>query len=94
MKIVILGLSIASFRGNGHATTYRSLMRELVRRGHDVLFLERDHPWDAANRDIPHPPFGRAGIYQSIPELKRLFADEIAAADRGIVGIKKEEAVL
>ena len=44
MKIVILGLSITSSWGNGHATTYRSLMRELVRRGHDVLFLERDQP--------------------------------------------------
>src|SRR5207248_10123769 len=68
------------------ATTYRSLMRELVRRGHDVLFLERDQPWYAANRDMPQPPFGRTVIYQSVPELKRRFADEIAAADCVIVG--------
>ena len=86
MKIVILGLSITSSWGNGHATTYRSLMRELVRRGHDVLFLERDQPWYAANRDMPQPPFGRTEIYQSVPELKRRFADEIAAGDCVIVG--------
>ena len=38
--IVVLGLSITSSWGNGHATTYRGLVRELVRAGHDVLFLE------------------------------------------------------
>ena len=39
MKIVILGLTITSSWGNGHATTYRGLVRGLARRGHDVLFL-------------------------------------------------------
>ena len=53
MKIVILGLSITSSWGNGHETTYRSLVRELVRLGHEVFFLERDQPWYAANRDMP-----------------------------------------
>lgn len=86
MKIVILGLSITSSWGNGHATTYRSLMRELVRRGHDVLFLERDQPWYAANRDMPKPPFGRTEIYRSIAELKRRFTDEITTADCTILG--------
>ena len=86
MKIVILGLSITSSWGNGHATTYRSLVRELVRRGHEVLFLERDQPWYAANRDMPQPPFGRTEIYRSIPELKRRFSEEIGDADCTIVG--------
>lgn len=86
MKIVILGLSITSSWGNGHATTYRSLVRELVRRGNDVLFLERDQPWYAANRDMPQPPFGRTEIYQSVTELKRRFAEQIGGADCTIVG--------
>lgn len=86
MKIVILGLSITSSWGNGHATTYRSLMRELARRGHDVLFLERDQPWYAANRDLPQPPFGRTEIYRSVAELKRSFAEEITGADCVIIG--------
>jgi spore maturation protein CgeB len=86
MKIVILGLSITSSWGNGHATTYRSLMRELVRLGHDVLFLERDQPWYAANRDMPEPPFGRTKIYTDVPELKRRFAGAISCADCVIVG--------
>src|SRR4051812_34164356 len=45
LKIVILGLSITSSWGNGHATTYRGLVRELCARNHDVLFLERDTEW-------------------------------------------------
>ena len=86
MKIVILGLSITSSWGNGHATTYRGLVRELVRRDHDVIFLERDCPWYSANRDLPKPPFGRTEIYASVTELKRRFAHEIAMADCVIVG--------
>ncbi|MDP4174014.1 MAG: glycosyltransferase, partial [Bacteroidota bacterium] len=42
LDIVILGLSITSSWGNGHATTYRSLVKELSARGHNILFLERD----------------------------------------------------
>lgn len=55
MKIVIAGLSITSSWGNGHATTFRGLVRELSARGHEVLFLERDVPWYATNRDLPEP---------------------------------------
>ena len=40
--IVILGLTVTSSWGNGHATTYRSLIRGLAARGHRILFLERD----------------------------------------------------
>jgi len=86
MKIVILGLSITSSWGNGHATTYRGLMRELVRQGHDVLFLEHDVPWYAAHRDLPEPPFGRTRLYRTLDELKREYAGEVEAADAVIVG--------
>jgi spore maturation protein CgeB len=61
-------------------------MRELVRRGHDVLFLERDQPWYAANRDMRNPPFGRTEIYQNSAELKRRFAQKIGDSDCVIVG--------
>ena len=50
-SIVVLGLSITSSWGNGHATTYRSLLGALARRGHRILFLERDVPWYADHRD-------------------------------------------
>ena len=56
LDIVVLGLSITSSWGNGHATTSRALLRALAARGHRLLFLERDVPWYAGNRDLPAPP--------------------------------------
>ena len=39
LRYVFLGLSITSSWGNGHATTYRALLRELAARGHEITFL-------------------------------------------------------
>jgi spore maturation protein CgeB len=47
LSFVVLGPSTTSTWGNGHATTYRGLVRELCRRGHRVTFLERDLPSQA-----------------------------------------------
>jgi len=93
MKIVILGLSITSSWGNGHATTYRGLVRELVARGHEVLFLERDVPWYAANRDLPNPPYCRTKLYSSLDELKDSFTQEVRDADFVMVGSYVPEGV-
>jgi spore maturation protein CgeB len=93
LKIVILGLSITSSWGNGHATTYRGLVRELCARGHDVLFLERDTEWYASNRDLPDPPFGRTALYSSLKELKNRFVTEIREADFVIVGSYVPEGI-
>jgi spore maturation protein CgeB len=86
LRITILGLSITSAWGNGHATTYRALARALARRGHEVTFLERDVPWYAANRDLPEPPFCRTFLYGSLDELRTGFARLLRAADLVIVG--------
>ncbi|HYE04679.1 MAG TPA: glycosyltransferase [Planctomycetota bacterium] len=86
LDIVILGLSITSSWGNGHATTYRGLMRELVRAGHRVTFLERDVPWYAQHRDLPCPPYGRTELYASLDDLAGRFAAEVRNADLVIVG--------
>lgn len=93
MKWVILGLSITSSWGNGHATIYRGLVRELVRRGHDVLFLEHDKPWYAANRDLPAPPDGRTVLYGSLAELKARYVAEIRSADAVMVGSYVPEGI-
>lgn len=93
LKIVILGLSITSSWGNGHATTYRGLMHELCARGHEVLFLERDMEWYAANRDLPTPPFGQTELYSSVKELKKHFTTEIREADFVIVGSYVPEGI-
>ncbi|HJV64405.1 MAG TPA: glycosyltransferase [Geomonas sp.] len=93
MNIVVFGLSITSSWGNGHATTYRGLLREMARRGHSVLFLEREAAWYAANRDLPHPSYCRTAIYSSFPALLAEFAEEICAADCVIVGSYVEQGI-
>ena len=93
MRIAIFGLSITSSWGNGHATTYRGLVRELARRGHDVLFLERDVPWYRENRDLAQPPYGQTELYNSLSEVARRFGPEIRRADLVIVGSFVPEGV-
>ncbi len=93
LKIVILGLSITSSWGNGHAATYRGIVKGLNERGHDVLFLERDAEWYASNRDMPVPPFCRTGIYSNIDELKERFTSAIRNADFVIVGSYVPEGI-
>jgi spore maturation protein CgeB len=85
-KLVILGLSITSSWGNGHATTYRGLVKALSQRGHEILFLERDTPWYAAHRDQARSPFSRVALYRSLADLDRRFGGIVADADAVIVG--------
>jgi spore maturation protein CgeB len=86
LDTVVLGLSITSSWGNGHATTYRALVRALADRGHRVLFLERDVPWYASNRDLAEPPYGRTVLYGSLAELREIHGPAIRAADLVVVG--------
>ena len=44
MKPVVLSRGLGSSWGNGHATTFRALLKAFAKRGHDILFLERDVP--------------------------------------------------
>ena len=85
LSIVILGLSLSSSWGNGHATTYRALLRGLHAEGHQVLFLERDVPWYADNRDLPDPDFSQLAYYRSLSDLER-FKQAIRDADAVIIG--------
>jgi len=85
MRVVVLGLSLSSSWGNGHATTWRALLRAFAARGHEVLFLERDVPWYAAHRDLPEPDFCRFALYGDLGDLAGWRRD-IASADAVIVG--------
>lgn len=85
-RLVVIGLSLSSSWGNGHATTYRSLLRGLHRRGHDVLFLEQDVPWYAAHRDLSEPDFARLELYADPDDLRRRFAGAVREAAAVIVG--------
>jgi spore maturation protein CgeB len=86
MKVVILGLSITSSWGNGHATTYRALVRALAARGHTVLFLERDVPWYAAHRDLPSPGYCDVRLYGDLATLEGRDAADIRDADLVMLG--------
>jgi len=85
MKLVVLGLSLSSSWGNGHATTFRALLKAFAARGHDVLFLERDVPWYRNNRDIADPDYCRLKYYRTVEELDQ-WQGEIRRADAVIVG--------
>ena len=63
MRIVVYGLTITSSWGNGHATTYRSLLKGLAGRGHQIVFVEKNVEWYRNNRDLPHPAFCSVELY-------------------------------
>lgn len=92
MRLVVLGLSLSSSWGNGHATTYRALLKAFAARGHDILFLERDVPWYASHRDVTDPDYCRLDYYQDLAGLGR-WRREIEAADALIVGSYVPEGV-
>lgn len=93
LNIVILGLSITSSWGNGHATTYRSIVKGLSKRGHHVTFLERDVPWYAENRDLAAPPYGKTYLYNSLKDLQDRFSGHIRSADIVIIGSYVPEGI-
>lgn len=93
LEITILGLSITSSWGNGHATTFRGIVKELHKAGHRVTFLERDVPWYANNRDLVNPDFCKVILYQDLDELKNEHAELVRSADMVIVGSYVPEGV-
>ncbi len=87
MKLVVFGLSLSSSWGNGHATTYRALLRAFAARGHRVTFFEWDAPWyGGANRDLPHPEFCELHLYPGWEEISTDAIEAARAADAVIVG--------
>src|SRR5438105_6031824 len=100
MKIVVFGLTISSSWGNGHATLWRALCRALHRRGHRIVFFERDVPYYAAHRDLLELPGGHLQLYANWDENLPIARRELADADAGMVtsycpdGIAASELVL
>ena len=85
-EIVIFGLSLGSSWGNGHATTYRALLRGLRAEGRRVLFLERRQPWYMAHQDLADPDFCTLEYYDDIPAVLARHRDRLARAGAVIVG--------
>jgi spore maturation protein CgeB len=85
MKLVIFGLTISSSWGNGHATLWRGLIRALGRRGHRILFFERDVPYYSAHRDLFEIPGCELVLYSDWNEIFPRAKTEASDADVGMV---------
>lgn len=100
MKLVIFGLTASSSWGNGHATLWRALCKALSRRGHDVVFFERDVPYYAAHRDLTELPDGKLVLYSDWKDVLPVAKQHLTDADVGMVtsycpdGIVASELVL
>jgi spore maturation protein CgeB len=93
MKIVIFGLTITSAWGNGHATTFRSLVKALAARGHRVVFVEKDVDWYRDNRDMPEPGFCALRLYEDWRSSGAALTRECADADAVVVGSYFPDAI-
>ena len=87
MKLVVFGLSLSSSWGNGHATTYRALLRAFAERGHEVVFYEWDAPWyRGSHRDLPRPGFCQLVLYSDWNRAARRALADAREADATLVG--------
>lgn len=86
LNIAVFGLSITSSWGNGHAVTYRALLKALAARGHHITFLERDVPWYREHRDLPAAPYCKIELYSELRDIPARFAGLVAEADLVILG--------
>ncbi len=94
MKLVVFGLSITSSWGNGHATTYRALLRALARRGHRIHFIEKDVEWYQSHRDLSYPEFCTVELYESWEQDSRALLTAASDADAILVGSYFPDATL
>ncbi len=93
MKIVVYGLTLTSSWGNGHATTYRSLLKALARRGHTLTFVEKDVEWYRSNRDLPKPDFCTVRLYGDWTADQQSLIAESKDADAVVIGSYFPDAI-
>jgi spore maturation protein CgeB len=84
--LVVFGLSISSTWGNGHAPTYRGLLKALAQRGWEITFFEQDVEWYRSNRDLPHPEYCDLRLYSEWPRAIADASSAVQAADAALVG--------
>jgi spore maturation protein CgeB len=101
MKVVIFGLTVSSSWGNGHATLWRGLCSALSRRGHRVVFFERDVPYYAASRDLSNlPDSSDLILYADFPDVISTARRHLEKADLALTtsycpdGIAASELIL
>ena len=81
MKITIFGLTVSSSWGNGHATPYRAILKALHRRGHRIVFYEKDVEYYALRRDFTHPIFCELVLYRTWDHIRERALRDAADSD-------------
>lgn len=69
MRVVYFTHSLSSCWNHGNAHFLRGVLRELVRRGHDVAVFEPKDAWSLQNLLADHGPEGLAAYRAAYPEL-------------------------
>src|SRR5919205_4433437 len=85
-NLVVFGLSVSSSWGNGHAPTFRGLLRALAARGWQISFFEQDVEWYASNRDLPEPDFCDLHLYSDRRTAINQAENLVGQADVVLVG--------
>jgi spore maturation protein CgeB len=81
LKFTILGLTISSSWGNGHATPLRAIIRGLHRLGHEVTFFERETTYYAQHRDLGNPDFCKLHFYDDWLNIRRAVLNSARESD-------------
>ncbi|MGH9534107.1 MAG: CgeB family protein [Terriglobales bacterium] len=85
-QLAVFGLTISSSWGNGHATTYRSLLAGLHRRGWQIVFYEREAHWYASNRDLTACEYAEICLYPHWAAVRAEALRVAAASELTLVG--------
>ena len=85
MRLVVFGLTVSSSWGNGHATLWRGLIRELGHRGWHTTFYEQDVPYYRDTRDQGWLDGGELVLYPDWAEVAERARREVAEADVALV---------
>lgn len=81
MKITIFGLTVSSSWGNGHATPYRAILKALHRRGHRIVFFEKDVEYYALRRDFTRSSYCDLVLYRTWNDIRERALRDAADSD-------------
>lgn len=70
LQITFFGLTLSSSWGNGHATSYRAILRGLQLRKARLSFFEKDVPYYAKNRDFTACDYCDLVLYQDWNQVR------------------------
>jgi spore maturation protein CgeB len=85
-RLVVFGLSLSSSWGNGHAPTYRGLIRALADLGWSTTFFEHDVEWYRSNRDLVDPDYCELRFYEDWTSARADASAAAGQADAVLVG--------